>query len=492
MMSNQEQISPVEEPIQSPSGRTVWFAFCSLIVLGVLLRCVAGSYSLGFVHPDEHQQYLEAAQGIRYGYNFQYWEYVRGVRHYLYPGVLAGELTLCDWLGISDPVMQAKVIRILMGVAILGCFGAISYRWIRQQRLAAALFLMTFAALFPDMIFISVRTLSETAVMIPLLMALAVWDRSRLLAGICFGICFAVRFQSGFFIVAAFGIELFNDWRHSRPWKHSNIAQLAVGLAASLFVVGAIDYFTWGSWFHSSIEYFRANILEGKAAGYGTEPWYQYLVWCCDMEIITGVCLAALAIFGSFKEPRWAILIALFFFGHSLTDHKEFRFLWPTLPLILLLASIGFEEFYVWMKQARMELIGCFFVAIAFLPGCWYRAEDIDWLLEPKRSISLALADVGKLPDVQGVVVFGIGDDQCGNYFFLRKNIPYITLDTIEKSRENEDWRKPAFNYLITRPQDLDSIDNIKAEQVNTIGEWGIYRFKTTPAAIDGKADLNQ
>ena len=84
------------------------------------MRVVAGIYSQGFYHPDEHQQYLEVAQGFVYGCHIRFWEEERGTRCYLYPGMLAGLLWLLDTAGVRDPVYQATAIRLMLSLSVFG------------------------------------------------------------------------------------------------------------------------------------------------------------------------------------------------------------------------------------------------------------------------------------------------------------------------------------------------------------------------------------
>ena len=78
-------------PSRSPliDRHTTMLFWWLLIVAGIGLRLAASVLSQGFVHPDEHQQYLEVAQGIVYGPWVKFWEYDRGIRHYFYPDCLA-------------------------------------------------------------------------------------------------------------------------------------------------------------------------------------------------------------------------------------------------------------------------------------------------------------------------------------------------------------------------------------------------------------------
>ena len=122
----------VAEPNRRLSPRSAWLAFGLLLVVGVLTHCLAGSYSLGIVHPDEHQQYLEACAKN----SLRLQRPILGIRprhpELSHPGILAGLLLCGEALGIRDPVQQAAFIRILMGLSVFGCFAAMSCRWMRE------------------------------------------------------------------------------------------------------------------------------------------------------------------------------------------------------------------------------------------------------------------------------------------------------------------------------------------------------------------------
>ena len=62
-------------------------AFAAFFVIGAALRAVACFSTVGIIHPDEHQQYLEQAHRHVFGYGQLFWEQVQGVRHPLYPAL---------------------------------------------------------------------------------------------------------------------------------------------------------------------------------------------------------------------------------------------------------------------------------------------------------------------------------------------------------------------------------------------------------------------
>jgi hypothetical protein len=471
-------------------------AFWLIVAGGIAGRVVAGTYSLGFVHPDEHQQYLEAAQGFVHGYNVVYWEYERGVRHCLYPGVLAGLICLFDLLNLRDPVWQAMVLRSFLGVAVFVSIMLVAHDWLRG-RSTAALCLIAMAAFSPDMVYTNVRTLSGTAMVIPLILGYLFWKRAPFVAGILFGVMFAVRFQSAFLTGAFFALTFLEDWGSKSVWFRGRTFRLAIGLVLALLCMGWIDKITWGAWFHAPVQYFQAQILEGKAASFGVDPWYRYLEWGGFALFEAGPVLLLLLLVGARRDPQLAFVAAAFFVGHSVIGHKEARFLWPMLPILLLLIATGLEVVCEWLRQVQLKRFGLALLVCLLVPGAWARFADIDWTMDPTRANSLALARTGTFPDVTGVAVFGIPDWECGNYFFLRRKVPLVTSPYVRVIRNHPRWRDGTVNYLVTEPKNIAYFGESRVELLEVVCGWGIYRVNRAGreagehhARLDGHADL--
>jgi hypothetical protein len=487
--------------VQSPKGGPVvsrWTTlFWLVIVAGITLRILAGTQSLGFANPDEHQQYLEAAQGIVHGYCVTYWEYERGIRHYLYPGLLAGAIFLFELCGLSDPVLQAIAIRTLLGVFVLLSIVPVAHDWLRRGRLPAALCLITMAAFSPDMIFIGARTLSETAMIVPLMLGLYFFERRPAVAGALFGVMFAIRFQSAILIAGFALVSAFDAWKANAKGAWRSTVKLAAGLAISLLCMGLIDKLTWGAWFQSPVEYFQANILEGIASHFSPGPWHRYLHWIWHGFLQASPLLFALLAVGMAGNRRLAFVVLLFLLVHMLISNKQSRFLWPALPLALVLMAEGFETFYYWLggqkgtvpfsltrklgqSPNRAKCIGVGLLACWLLVGAGIRFAQTDWVLEPMKSNSIALARIGRMPDVTGVAVYGLPDYACGNYFYLRRNVPYLAKDEYQQQAVFGDqrWKDGTINYLLTRPSDVALFEKWRPEEVDRVGEWGIYKLK--------------
>ena len=472
-------------PDKSDVNRRVTVVFGTLLAAGIVLRVASSVLSQGFICPDEHQQYLEVAQGIVYGPHISWWEYERGTRHYFFPSCLALLLYSLELVGIRDPIYQATIIRAFLAIAIFLCLALLSRDWLRHGRTSGALCLLTLAAMSPDIIYMSIRTLSETAATIPLLLSIYFFKRDPFLTGLLLGIMFAVRFQMAFFIPGFFALSLSDDW-FARQWRKGSSWRLTAGLAISLLAAGLMDKVTWGRWFHSPLACFQANIIEGIAAKFWVNPWYQYLVWGAELLAESMPLVGFISIvLGILRERRWAFVGLLFLIGHSVIAHKDQRFLWPLAPIGLLVVASGFEMVYRRISARWGRLIFVSVCSFCLAAGSWLRLEHLNWVPEPSRSSSLALAKIGRYPDVTGVAVFHLPTVECGNYFYLRRDVPLLVKDTTDPSAITSHplWVQGTINYLIARPKDMGGFVKYPLEEVIVIHGLGIYKVKAEQAA---------
>jgi hypothetical protein len=115
---------------------------------------------------------------------------------------------------------------------------------------------------------------------------------------------------------------------------------------------------------------FQKNIAEGAAARFSTSPWWQYLY---DYYLHFGpgasllVALAALAS-GARYRPLLAAAV-LNVAVHSLILHKEYRFVWVSTLVLLVLAAIGSLRMidHLLERRGKVERLGWFSISIVAL-----------------------------------------------------------------------------------------------------------------------------
>jgi GPI mannosyltransferase 3 len=455
----------------------------ALFCAGILLRALVAFDTIGMYHPDEHQQYVEQANHIAFGFGIQFWEQERGVRNLVYPTMLATLLKVIASLGVYSSLLRAGLLRMALATVILAGFSAYALRLYSEGSRVTAILFMGLASLLPDMVYINIRFLSENAMMLPLTGVLICYGRRPILAGISAGVMFAIRFQSVLLIVVFCMLSLVDDLRelHSGgrvAWRAKSL-RFGLGLVVSCIVlVGAYDRINLGGWFHSPIEYYRVCIVDGGAAQFGVEPWYRYLDWagCALME----ACVVSLPlfVFGIIRQWRLAVLALVFLAGHAVIAHKEFRFIWGAMPLVLVVMAAGIESLWKFRAQWGWRSLVVLILVLSFGAGIVIRADRISWNTEPFRSTARALNWVGFRSDLNGVVLFGVPPFMAGNYFYLGRNVPLVEQKVPDAAALASDPHviDGSINYLVARADDAKSFASWRPRKVATFGQLDVFR----------------
>ena len=131
-----------------------------------------------------------------------------------------------------------------------------------------------------------------------------------------------------------------------------------LGIMIGLLVSVPVDSYFWQhfpTW--AELSGFMYNIMEGKAADWGTSPFYFYFTSSLPRLIFNPLacylCIpVALSMRGIRKPARDIVLPNLFFiFLYSFQPHKEWRFIVYAVPPLLSTASAGAA--WIWTRRAR-------------------------------------------------------------------------------------------------------------------------------------------
>ena len=316
----------------------------SIILVALIPRLVAAVFSKGFSMHDDHFGPIE--QPFIIMQDISYWT-SRTTPHghsIIYPSIHYVLLNACEAVGIQDPQAKMYLVRFLHALysLLVVSFGYKIAEVLSNQETAkkAGLILALFWA-FP---FLSVHNLVEM-VCIPPLMAgfyYAMLSKEKkqnmVIAGLCFGFAFVFRYQTLSITGTILLIFLFRK-------EFMRMALFSSGFIATVVVIQcSADIFAWGYPFASFLEYVRYNATHGH--DYTTGPWYNYML------LVLGALIPPMSFFllyGFFRNWRKALLIFLpvivFFILHSFFPNKQERFIFPVVPLIVVLSIVGWEEF---------------------------------------------------------------------------------------------------------------------------------------------------
>ncbi len=379
-----------------------------IMAAGFLFRLLAIIFSKGYGMHDDHFLVIEPAQkwadgqcdwlpsgGAQgpEGHSLFYW----GVHGFLF--------LFLKWIGMTDPQSKMYIVRaihalwsmltIYYGYKIAERFGG------RKAANQAGLIL---ALLFFFPMF-SVRNLVEMACIPPLV--IGTWlmidpaHKDRLTAyvwsGLLFGISFDIRFQSILFIGGAGLVLLFQ-----REWKKLFTFSLA-SLIPILSIQLAADMVVWKRPFAEFEQYIMYNVI--NIHNYPQGGWYAYFL------LIGGILIPPVSIFLFFgymrswkKFPMLFLPAFIFLLVHSFISNKQERFILPVIPFIIILGSIGWNDYVsssaFWRSHAKL------------LKGCWIFFWVLNGIALPvvstmysKRSRVESMTWLSKQRDVHGIII---------------------------------------------------------------------------------------
>ncbi|MBA3666419.1 MAG: hypothetical protein H0W65_01680 [Sphingomonas sp.] len=320
---------------QSIDARRARLWFWGLFAMAVALRVFAfNPYSAH--HPDETIQYLEQAHRIVFGYGVVPWEFRYFIRSWLIPLLLVPSMQLGEWI---DP---GGTLYLILPRAMLAAFNLapVWAAWVigRRQSLQHAIVAMAVIALWVECVLFSVQVLSESlAVSCFLVAAALLHSKARMPAIVAAGALMALaglmRFQFGP-AIAVYAVLIAG--KDLRLWKGLIAGGIPVvlGGAAIDLAMGLFPY----QWVLTN---FRMNILEGRMREIGGVSHWHYAQ---AIMIYWKAALLPIAFFVAlaWREHKALIIAALVNIAvHQLIGHKEYRYLWLSIEILLLVAAMG-------------------------------------------------------------------------------------------------------------------------------------------------------
>jgi len=333
-----------------------------IILIGLVLRLIAAFFSEGYGMSDDHFLVIEVAKDWSKGVDHSKWfttadEPIISGRSILYPGIHYLIFEFLDFIGIEKLRVQMYFIRIIHALfsllAISYIYKISEFLYTRKVAIYASL---SYAILW-FVPYMSVRNLVEMVVIVPLLSAIwysSVWIKEKkspvnhLWIGLLFGLCFSIRYQVLLFPI---GYAIGMLW--NKRFKEVIYTFVGGTLWVMLFH-GYGDYLSSGHYFGKLFFYLEYNL--SFVDNYIKAPWFHYL-FTLIIYILPPVSLFLLI--GVFRQKReWMpILIGTLFFvfAHSIFQGKQERFIFPMIPLILILGFGGWSEIYAGIKSKKFR-----------------------------------------------------------------------------------------------------------------------------------------
>lgn len=371
---------------RSPAPLAVFIRAC--LGVSLALHLTAAVFSLGFHHFDEQFQILEFANTKlgRSPVGDLPWEYRAQIRPWFQPGVAYLVARAAGAIGVENPFTWACLLRLLssaMGWCTVALFAACVMNWVKSERLQRYTILALSALWFLP--YLHARPSSESWCgslfflgFLPIVLAVQREQRRlsplfALACGLSIGLSFQARYQAAILIVGG----LLWCLRYAKLTRETWIALVAGG-AASLAIGLLVDTWGYGELVFAPWNYFRVNLMEGKAAEWGVKPFWAYV----PMVFLHGPPpLGILFILGAvgtwIGKPRFSLTWCTlpFFVVHCFIGHKEPRFLFPiaaTAPILVAMAWQTLRQRFgerLWLDSAmRVWCLFCWVVNFFCIP----------------------------------------------------------------------------------------------------------------------------
>ena len=397
----------------------------TLVPLAAAVRLAVGFLLPNVIAADEVYQYLGQARRLVFGTGVVPWEFRVGLRNWLIPLLLAGPMRLAQWID-PGPAVGVGLIRALLSVTSLVVV-VCAIRWgQRFHGLRGAWICGATAALWPDLWVMAPHPLEDTLSAYALIAALGLiepWPATGGLrrvaqAGALLGLTFVLRNPLAPAVAVA-GIGMCRA--DPRRW----LVGLAAG-ATPVALAGLLDWVTWGHPFRSFWLNLLLNGPDGVGSAFGTlGPGFYPAALFSDWLWATPLILA-LAVLGARSLPLTALTALAVLATYWPVAHKELRFLFPMIALLVPLVGLGLAQIVTseWSgRKRRLPVIAAVSVLASGLLTSPVLRIELSNLVAGARA-SIALARLG--PEAVGSSLLRIPGDL---YFAPHTVVGAVTAD---------------------------------------------------------------
>src|SRR5262249_11005671 len=284
------------------------------------------------------------------------WEFSSAIRSSVEPFVV---FLLIKFLGLfnsSDPFVVAFLMRLITALLCIACFNLWRTKVASETNSPSLIKWYDVALLLWFIPYMCVRSSSEIWSGSLFFISLSfIYKQNKIsrriffVSGCLAALAFFIRFQTGFFIA---GVLLFRAVHSKKNLK--SLLWYGSGFLVTAAINVFLDHLFYQKWCFTPWNYFRENILHGRAAAFGTESFFYYV-----QEILgTVLPLQALVVISSFiiyiirkTKDEITVAVLIFLAAHFISAHKEIRFL---APLIFIVPFI-FTSSMVWFTQFKFS-----------------------------------------------------------------------------------------------------------------------------------------
>ncbi|KAM4676538.1 GPI mannosyltransferase 3 [Discoglossus pictus] len=332
----------------------------NLVLLTIAFRIVNCTLVQTSFVPDEYWQSLEVAHKMTFNYGYLTWEWIEGLRGFSYPLVFASIYKVLHWFGKDNVWLLIWIPRlvqaILSGLADVRIYSIM--RHLQNAEVAKWVYFCQLCSWFTW--YCSTRTLTNTMESVLSTFALYYYPMEGLSTKnsskylIFVALAFVIRPTA---IILWLPLLFYHFIKEQKKLDLVLCHYVPVGL----FTLGTsliVDRIFFGEWTFVQWNFLKFNVLQNMGSFYGSHPWHWYVTQ--GFPVILGSHIPFF-IHGCMLAPRryqillatvaWTLLI------YSALSHKEFRFIYPVLPLCMVFCGYSVSHLKRWKKPAVVFLV---------------------------------------------------------------------------------------------------------------------------------------
>lgn len=313
-----------------------------VITLLILVRVSSVFLVQTWFVPDEYWQSLEVAHSFAFNYGYLTWEWVLGIRSYIYPLAIAFVYKILEFCRLDHAyalIFVPRILQALLSAYADYCF----YKWC--GRMKWAIFNITTAWFW---YYVCSRTLINTLETALTMIALAhfPWDSKRNLNSTFLWIVSLVCIMRPTAVIQWLPLAIYYAIILKGRLFDVFFRDVLPFSMVSFMISTVIDSHAHGKFIITGYEFLKVNVFHNVGEWYGTQPWYWYLSTGLPATLgiqIVPFILATINILRNrhvYQNDLALLGCITFSLGiYSCLTHKEFRFILPLLPMVLKISA---------------------------------------------------------------------------------------------------------------------------------------------------------
>jgi phosphatidylinositol glycan class B len=299
-----------------------------------------------FFQADEYWQSLEPAHKFVFGYGSLTWEWEQGLRGFLHPFLFSLIYKISDIfdLGELGVLYLPKILQAVIAGIGEYYFYTFVYKVTKNEIIARWSLFLSVVSVFNW--YVITRTFSNSLELTLTCIALSYWpwsgldliqlDKSLIFAAIS---CFIRPTNGLIWLILGFQLLLKSGWiMKARIILHTT---MVTALVFSINV--SIDYFYYGKITIPIWNFIEFNVLSSLSKFYGVAPWHFHIAQSLPLILLTFLPFFIIG-FLRYDNKIFKFITISTIIAFSSVDHKEFRFLYPIQPILLLITAYGFHH----------------------------------------------------------------------------------------------------------------------------------------------------